>query len=470
MQNYLYFNRKKIFTISFLSFILVFFSYQLSGEKINLIDDYTILKLDVSDGLNSNRVNSVFQSKDGYIWLYNDNGFTKFDGVKFVFFNKINNKIPVLEFESLNKEINKKKVLFKKLKKKIVRDYKIKNIDILSILEDNKKIWIGTKGDGLYILNLDLSNTLDNISFPIIENDYINDIMKDSEGNIWLATSSNGLIRIKNKYIQSNESSPIIENVIMNNINISNLDNPVINETGFLEFHFTGLHFSAPDKLRFRYKLEGYDSKWKFIQPGFNRLKIYINLEPGKYLFLLQTGISKFKWSKAIAKYNFSIKNHKLNYYIVFIIFILLSITLFYIFIKIKRKKTKNIINKDKHKKYQTSGLNDEFANTILKKLLSFMENGTPYLEPSLNLKKLSEILQIQYNHLSQIINEKLNQNSNDFINKYRVEEAKKMLIKDKDISVLDIAYECGFYSKSVFNTAFKKFTGLTPSQFRKNS
>jgi AraC-like DNA-binding protein len=91
-------------------------------------------------------------------------------------------------------------------------------------------------------------------------------------------------------------------------------------------------------------------------------------------------------------------------------------------------------------------------------------------LNADLTLKKLSERLMIHYNHLSQIVNEKLQHSFNDFINKYRIEEACKKLLDPVEgkKTVLEIAYDTGFYSKSVFNTAFKKFTGMTPSQFKK--
>ena len=70
---------------------------------------------------------------------------------------------------------------------------------------------------------------------------------------------------------------------------------------------------------------------------------------------------------------------------------------------------------------------------------------------------------------VSQIINEQLSYNFNDFINSFRIEEAKKMLNDPgmKNITVASIAYDSGFNTLSAFNTAFKKFTGLTPSQFR---
>jgi AraC-like DNA-binding protein len=77
--------------------------------------------------------------------------------------------------------------------------------------------------------------------------------------------------------------------------------------------------------------------------------------------------------------------------------------------------------------------------------------------------------MNIHANYLSRIINERRNQSFNDFVNQYRIEEACRRLTDPgwKNMTILQIAYETGFYSKSVFNTAFKKFTGQTPSQYR---
>jgi AraC-like DNA-binding protein len=70
------------------------------------------------------------------------------------------------------------------------------------------------------------------------------------------------------------------------------------------------------------------------------------------------------------------------------------------------------------------------------------------------------------------VINERLEMNYSNFINSYRIQEAKILLFAPEKIddSILDIAYEVGFNSKAVFNRAFKKFTGMTPSEFRKNN
>jgi AraC-like DNA-binding protein len=120
--------------------------------------------------------------------------------------------------------------------------------------------------------------------------------------------------------------------------------------------------------------------------------------------------------------------------------------------------------------KYSSSLLSPEQSFRIAEKLKEFMEKEKPYLEPEITLQELATKVDIQPRYVSQVINERFNKNFFEFINDYRVEEAKTQLAKESGIekTVLEILYECGFNSKSVFNTFFKKSTGLTPSQYRK--
>lgn len=107
-----------------------------------------------------------------------------------------------------------------------------------------------------------------------------------------------------------------------------------------------------------------------------------------------------------------------------------------------------------------------------IQQLTSFMKTEKPYLDASLSLGNLAEDLNVNSRDLSILINQHLNQHFFDFVNEYRINEAMDIL-KDpskKEITVLEILYEVGFNSKSSFNTAFKKQTGLTPTQFRKSS
>ncbi|MEB3348095.1 helix-turn-helix domain-containing protein [Aquimarina gracilis] len=98
----------------------------------------------------------------------------------------------------------------------------------------------------------------------------------------------------------------------------------------------------------------------------------------------------------------------------------------------------------------------------------NFMNNEKPYLDPDLNLTQLSRMLNIQVQELSETINNGFQKNFNDFINSYRVQAVQNMLNegKQKKMSLLGIAYECGFNSKATFNRVFRKLTSLSPSQY----
>lgn len=120
--------------------------------------------------------------------------------------------------------------------------------------------------------------------------------------------------------------------------------------------------------------------------------------------------------------------------------------------------------------KYAYSSLTDSGRRQHLDALRRLMEEEKPHLEPSLSLEELAERLKITAKTLSQVINESLDQHFFDFVNQYRIEEAKRLLCQDNHpkATILEVMYAAGFNSKSSFNTAFKKHAGMTPSQFRK--
>ncbi len=123
-------------------------------------------------------------------------------------------------------------------------------------------------------------------------------------------------------------------------------------------------------------------------------------------------------------------------------------------------------------KKYEKSTLTDEKGEEHLQLLLEVMDKEKPFLKNDLTLQKLAALLDISTHHLSQIINERLNLNFFDFVNGYRINEAKLRLVSPdfQNLTILAIAEECGFNSKSSFNTAFKKFTDVTPTEFKKQN
>lgn len=98
------------------------------------------------------------------------------------------------------------------------------------------------------------------------------------------------------------------------------------------------------------------------------------------------------------------------------------------------------------------------------------MQTDRPYLNSNLALPELAAKANLSTHHLSQLLNERLGKNFFDFVNEYRIAEVKRKLRDPAfaHLKIEELAYGCGFNSKSAFNTAFRKFTGITPSEFRK--
>jgi AraC-like DNA-binding protein len=133
------------------------------------------------------------------------------------------------------------------------------------------------------------------------------------------------------------------------------------------------------------------------------------------------------------------------------------------IFIFSKQQNTKNQQITQHHLNKDTKESSAE-----VKKLLEFMENEKIYLNSKLSLAQLAEKLNWQPSFLSKILNEKLNKNFYEFVNYYRAEEAKKQLIENENYTILAVAFDCGFNSKSSFHRIFKEFTGKTPGEYKK--
>ncbi|MBN1415203.1 MAG: AraC family transcriptional regulator [Bacteroidales bacterium] len=121
------------------------------------------------------------------------------------------------------------------------------------------------------------------------------------------------------------------------------------------------------------------------------------------------------------------------------------------------------------NKKYAKSSLSEEDKVEILRKLKDSMENEKYFKNNMASQSQISRKLLIPAHHISQVINEKLNQSFFEFIASYRIKEAEKIL-RDPDmnhLTVEEIAEEVGYISKSAFNKTFKKITGKTPSEYR---
>lgn len=120
--------------------------------------------------------------------------------------------------------------------------------------------------------------------------------------------------------------------------------------------------------------------------------------------------------------------------------------------------------------KYEKSGLSKAELHSIHKRLTALMGDEKLYKNEELTLSELSQKLNVHSNILSQVINSVEEKNFYDYINYQRVEEFKKIILlpENQKFTLLSLAFECGFNSKTAFNRNFKKVTGLSPSDYLK--
>ena len=120
--------------------------------------------------------------------------------------------------------------------------------------------------------------------------------------------------------------------------------------------------------------------------------------------------------------------------------------------------------------KKKTALLNANKSAEYATRLLAYLSENESFLNPDLSLRELASQIEIHPNHLSWLLNNNFGKNYNEFINTYRVEAFKlnAKAPKNAHLTIEGLAYESGFNSKTVFNTYFKKDTGLTPKQFLK--
>lgn len=131
-------------------------------------------------------------------------------------------------------------------------------------------------------------------------------------------------------------------------------------------------------------------------------------------------------------------------------------------------QEMKEIQENPKKEKYAGSLLSEEGNKMLYNNLLELMEQEKIYLNNKLTIDEVAKRLMTNRSYLSQMINDKFKTNFNNFINEYRVKEAQRLLLENNtnNYSIEGVSISVGFNSKSTFNAAFKKFTGIRPSEF----
>jgi len=234
-----------------------------------------------------------------------------------------------------------------------------------------------------------------------------------------------------------------------------------------MEIRFTAIAWPAPEKCRFLHRLEGYDQDFRAVHPGRSRSAVYSGLPPGKYRFTVRAIGNTGLWSEEAATLVFAVEPpfyRRAGFMAIVLVAAALAAGGTVALARRRKARRQNM-------KYSTSSISGERMDEASETLRALMEEEKVFLDPDLTLKKLAQKLNIHYNHLSRIINEKYGESFNSYINRHRIEEAKNRLCDPAfaDKNILEIMLETGFYSKSTFNTAFRKFTGKSPSDYRKS-
>jgi adenylate cyclase len=122
-------------------------------------------------------------------------------------------------------------------------------------------------------------------------------------------------------------------------------------------------------------------------------------------------------------------------------------------------------------RKYRQQLFSKEGIERKKEELAALMESEAPYFDPELSLKSLAELMKLPANHLSQLLNEGFGMNFSMFIKSYRIEAFKSLAADptNRHLTILGLAFEAGFNSKTTFNTFFRKTTGMTPKAYWKS-
>ncbi|MCP5050312.1 MAG: helix-turn-helix domain-containing protein, partial [bacterium] len=302
--------------------------------------------------------------------------------------------------------------------------------------------------------------------------------IKTRDSQLWFITNE-GISIVDPKRIHANKNPP---NAVIGEISFNRQSQPLYRSsyqfkgTVDVDIRFTAPTSLSPEKLKFKYRLENHDADHILLPPGEERVAHYPALEPGDYTFKVIAINEKGLGSPSEGTINIKI-SPLFHQTIIFklLILLLFAVPLFaaLYFYKRYKKLTIEKIEKESREgiKKDRSQLPPAFVRECVQKLRQRMEVEKVYRDVNISLQSLAEKISIPSYQLSQIINDTFKQNFSDYINTHRIEEAKQIFVNPKsdERKITSVALEVGFNSTTAFYTAFKKYTGMTPSRYKKD-
>ncbi|MFA9392092.1 MAG: two-component regulator propeller domain-containing protein [Prolixibacteraceae bacterium] len=462
----------------------------LNGET-NQLRTYNTLNSNLPNDL----VRFIYFDKQQRIWICTNKGICFWDQVKKDFYpgtfpeNFIQSNIvhSIMEDRKGNFLFcyNERYVMFSKADFSQFRqvcteeDAGFSGLRILKVLqEESGAFWfIGSRG-GIKANESLTHFEMYSISEGLFE-PYATDGHFDLNGGLWLSNNE-GLYYPSGNFKRNNAPMAITEIKVNGSSKMNEIYRDVEHEVPILfkrnenniEFQFALLDYTRPDLMVYECMLLEVDSQWNILR-GLNKIH-YKDLAPGKYTFIVRHNMDK----RTTLKVFFEVQPlfSKLEFALVGVIFFLIAIG-GYRYIKSKRKnvykaglaqKTKDT---PEDQKYQFNKISQDKADKIIRKLRICMDEKQMYLNTKLKMSDLANEVECSNQILSQVFNLFLNEKYNEFINRYRINEFKR-IVSTTDHSMFTIksvAQKSGFSSYTSFYRAFKEQAGITPNEFIQN-
>lgn len=476
------------------------------GDSLILVRNYEFFKnISRNEGINDRVILSMNKDNNGKFWIGTMNGLFYTDGISSKEFNTLSglssNTVYSLFIDSndsvwagTDSGLN---IVEKGTVHRVLNPDFLYHDSIYSITTDSSgNLWLGSN-KGLFKAELSeiFEKTLEKRSDFKFKKYGFSDGMKSIECNggftpayahldgsiIFPTLNGLSVVDLKKEFADRPFPNVIIESVFSDDPGFTyNFENSIIFKAGAKKFEikYTAPSFINPSAIKFKYKLDGFDND--FVEAQNRRVAYYTNLRPGEYTFRLLSTNSHGIWNNEETTLKITILPlfyQTLPFYI--FIFSLLIIAISLPVIGYSRNRIKKVeeekIELEKRAlvaeaKYEKSRIDEEISVTYLVKLFEIMDAGNLYRNPNLTLKMLADRMKISHLYLSQIINLHTSMTFYTLLNMYRVLEVMEKLHRPeyKNESVITLAYEAGFNTKSAFNSVFKKFTGVTPTEYRK--
>jgi ligand-binding sensor domain-containing protein/AraC-like DNA-binding protein len=371
---------------------------------------------DHQSGIPTNLISSFFEDEFGYFWMLSDLGILRVSKISLNKYSK-NNTEPV-------------------------------------------HCWIYGESDGVDTYNF--------IEFAQ------NLAIETKDGEFWFANKRE-ILKINPSEVKITGIAPtvILESVLRDEKDVSvRYQEPenVFKGKGDWAFRFTSPFLASPEKVRFKYRLNGLSDGWEYLSYKADRMAEYKDLGAGEYRFEVFACNADGIWSAEPATYSFVVEAFFIEtatfrglLVVSFMGLIGLSIYLYLLW-----------KNKPEAKRlpayHGTQPLHPDFARECLKKLDHQMKVEKIYTDPELTLKKLADSINVNTHTLSRLLNDNLDVRFSEFVNTNRIDEAKRILTDPQraHVKIISVGLEVGFNTMPAFYNAFKKNTGMTPSTYKK--